>query len=213
MYFIIVTFAALQLLGIVATISSGLTGGGQGLALPIPTWSLTYQNWPFYTRCWPCWCGHRRLRLGPARQAGLGLFAIPDDEGKAAARPGDQRLQVIAFVLGGTSSASPAAIYAYYHDVPQRARHLQQGHEHADHAVGAAQQHGTLGGAGVGAFIIEPSPTSPSTSLGGWPTPARSRLLLFSGLLGLMVLFLPRGLIPTVSAWKNQRHSSRSKTR
>jgi len=41
MYFVIVTFAALQLLAVVATNTSGLTGGSQGLALPLPT-------------CWRC---------------------------------------------------------------------------------------------------------------------------------------------------------------
>ena len=84
MYFIIVTFAALQLLGIVATIWSGFTGGSQGLALPIPTWPLAYQNWPFYypllallvlSVAVSAWV--RRSKLG------VGLFAIQDDEGKA----------------------------------------------------------------------------------------------------------------------------------
>src|SRR6266849_6066107 len=104
MYFIIVTFAALQLLGIVATIWSGLTGGSQGLALPIPTWPLAYRNWPFYypllallvlAVAVSAWV--RRSKLG------LGLFAIAGDEDKAAGLGlATNAYKLIAFVLGGT---------------------------------------------------------------------------------------------------------------
>jgi ABC-type branched-subunit amino acid transport system ATPase component len=63
---------------------------------------------------------------------------------------------------------------------------------------------GSLWGPVLGAFIIEPLANLTSTSLGGANAGA-IRLLLFGGLLGLVVLFLPRGLIPTVSGWKTQR--------
>ena len=55
------------------------------LALPIPPWPLAYQDWPFY---YPLLA---LLVLAVAVSAlvrrsklGLGLFAIKDDEGKAA---------------------------------------------------------------------------------------------------------------------------------
>jgi branched-chain amino acid transport system permease protein len=69
---------------------------------------------------------------------------------------------------------------------------------------------GTLWGPVLGAFIIEPLANLTSTSLGGANAGA-IRLLLFGGLLGLVVLFLPRGLIPTVSAWKTQRQGQDQK--
>ena len=46
--FVIMTIAFLFLLGIVATNWSSLTGGSAGLTLPLPMWSVEYQNWPFY---------------------------------------------------------------------------------------------------------------------------------------------------------------------
>ncbi len=48
MYFVIVTFSTLQLLTVIATTWTGLTRGNQGLAMPLPTWSLDYRNWPIY---------------------------------------------------------------------------------------------------------------------------------------------------------------------
>jgi branched-chain amino acid transport system permease protein len=206
MYFIIVTFAALQLLGIVATIWSGLTGGSQGLALPIPTWPLTYQNWPFYypllallvlSVAVSAWV--RRSKLG------VGLFAIADDEDKAAglglATNADK---LIAFVLGGTFLGVAGGIYAYYVTFLNVSAVFDIVTSMLIVLSALLGGRGTLWGPVLGAFIIEPLANLTSTSLGGANAGA-IRLLLFGGLLGLVVLFLPRGLIPTVSAWKTQR--------
>jgi branched-chain amino acid transport system ATP-binding protein/branched-chain amino acid transport system permease protein len=212
MYFIIVTFAALQLLGIVATIWSGLTGGSQGLALPIPTWSLTYQNWPFYypllgllvlavvVSAWV-----RRSKLG------LGLFAIQDDEGKAAGLGlATSAYKLIAFVLGGTFLGVAGGIYAYYVTFLNVSAVFDIATSMLIVLSALLGGRGTLWGPVLGAFIIEPLANLTSTSLGGADAGA-IRLLLFGGLLGIVVLFLPRGLLPTVSAWKNQRQGQDQK--
>jgi ABC-type branched-subunit amino acid transport system ATPase component/ABC-type branched-subunit amino acid transport system permease subunit len=207
MYFIIVTFAALQLLGIVATIWSGLTGGSQGLALPIPTWSLTYQNWPFYypllallvlAIAVSAWV--RRSKLG------LGLFAIAGDEGKAASLGlATSAYKLIAFVLGGTFLGVAGGIYAYYVTFLNVSAVFDIVTSMLIVLSALLGGRGTLWGPVLGAFIIEPLANLTSTSLGGADAGA-IRLLLFGGLLGLVVIFLPRGLLPTVSAWTRQRH-------
>ncbi len=208
MYFIIVTFAALQLLGIVATIWSGLTGGSQGLALPIPTWPLAYQNWPFYypllallvlAVAVSAWV--RRSKLG------LGLFAIQDDEDKAAGLGlATNAYKLIAFVLGGTFLGVAGGIYAYDVTFLNVSAVFDIVTSMLIVLAALLGGRGTLWGPVLGAFIIEPLANLTSTSLGGANAGA-IRLLLFGGLLGLVVLFLPRGLLPTVSGWKNQRHS------
>jgi ABC-type branched-subunit amino acid transport system ATPase component/ABC-type branched-subunit amino acid transport system permease subunit len=205
MYFIIVTFAALQLLGIVATIWSGLTGGSQGLALPVPTWSLAYQNWPFYypllallvlAVAVSAWV--RRSKLG------LGLFAIKDDEGKAAGLGlATSAYKLIAFMLGGTFLGVAGGIYAYYVTFLNVSAVFDIVTSMLIVLSALLGGRGTLWGPVLGAFIIEPLANFTSTSLGGADA-GSIRLLLFGGLLGLVVLFLPRGLLPTVSAWKNQ---------
>jgi branched-chain amino acid transport system permease protein len=206
MYFIIVTFAALQLLGIVATIWSGLTGGSQGLALPIPTWPLAYQNWPFYypllallvlAVAVSAWV--RRSKLG------LGLFAIAGDEDKAAGLGlATNAYKLIAFVLGGTFLGVAGGIYAYYVTFLNVSAVFDIVTSMLIVLAALLGGRGTLWGPVLGAFIIEPLANLTSTSLGGANAGA-IRLLLFGGLLGIVVLFLPRGLIPTVSGWKNQR--------
>ena len=212
MYFIIFTFAALQLLGIVATIWSGLTGGSQGLALPIPTWPLAYQNWPFYypllallvlSVAVSAWV--RRSKLG------VGLFAIQDDEGKAAGLGlATNAYKLIAFVLGGTFLGVAGGIYAYYVTFLNVSAVFDIVTSMLIVLSALLGGRGTLWGPVLGAFIIEPLANLTSTSLGGANAGA-IRLLLFGGLLGLVVLFLPRGLIPTVSGWKNQRQGQDQK--
>ena len=212
MYFIIVTFAALQLLGIVATIWSGLTGGSQGLALPIPTWSLTYQNWPFYypllallvlAVAVSAWV--RRSKLG------LGLFAIQDDEGKAAGLGlATNAYKLIAFVLGGTFLGVAGGIYAYYVTFLNVSAVFDIVTSMLIVLSALLGGRGTLWGPVLGAFIIEPLANLTSTNLGGANAGA-IRLLLFGGLLGLVVLFLPKGLLPTLSAWKTHRQTQDQK--
>jgi ABC-type branched-subunit amino acid transport system ATPase component len=54
----------------------------------------------------------------------------------------------------------------------------------------------------LGAFLIEPLNEFSNNSLGG----GNARLLVFGGLMGLVVMFLPRGILPTladrVAAWR-----------
>jgi ABC-type branched-subunit amino acid transport system ATPase component/ABC-type branched-subunit amino acid transport system permease subunit len=212
MYFIIVTFAALELLGIVATIWSGLTGGSQGLALPIPTWSLSYQNWPFYypllgllvlAVAVSAWV--RRSKLG------LGLFAIQDDEEKAAGLGlATGAYKAVAFVLGGTFLGVAGGLYAYYVTFLNVSAVFDIVTSMLIVLAALLGGRGTLWGPVLGAFIIEPLANFTSTSLGGADAGA-IRLLLFGGLLGGVVLFLPRGVLPTLADWRNhkQHHPER----
>ena len=212
MYFIIVTFAALQLLGIVATIWSGLTGGSQGLALPVPTWSLSIQNWPFYysllallviSVAVSAWV--RRSKLG------LGLFAIQDDEDKAAGLGlATSAYKLIAFVLGGMFLGIAGGIYAYYVAFLNASAVFDIITSMLIVLSALLGGRGTLWGPVLGAFIIEPLANFTSTSLGGADA-GSIRLLLFGGMLGLVVVFLPRGILPTASARLRRRQQPQAR--
>jgi branched-chain amino acid transport system permease protein len=204
MYFVIVTFAALQLLGIVATTWSGLTGGSQGLALPLPTWSLSYENWPFY---YPL-LGLLILTVAVSAvvrrsKLGLGLFAIADDEDKAAGLGLRTDIyKMIAFVFGGTFVGIAGGLYAYYVSFLNVAAVFDIVTSVLIVLAALLGGRGTLWGPVLGAFILEPLANFTSTGLGGADAGA-IRLLLFGGLLGAVVLFLPRGVLPTVTrAWQ-----------
>jgi branched-chain amino acid transport system permease protein len=200
MYFVIVTFAALQLLEIVTTAWSGLTGGSEGLALPVPTWNLNYQDWPFYypllalmvaTIAVSWWV--RRSKLG------LGLFAIRDDEDKAAGLGLRTALyKMIAFVLGGTFLGIAGGIYAYYISFLNSAAVFDIVTSMLIVLCALLGGRGTLWGPVLGAFIVAPISNFTSTNLGGADA-GPIRLLLFGALLGGVALFLPRGVLPAIT--------------
>jgi branched-chain amino acid transport system permease protein len=207
MYFVIVTFAALQLLGVVATTWSSLTGGSKGLALPLPTWSLDRQDWPFYYALLVL------LILTVAVSAvvrgsklGLGLFAIQDDEDKATGLGLRTAVyKMIAFVLGGTFLGVAGGIYAYYVTFLNTSAVFDVVTSVLIVLAALLGGRGTIWGPVLGAFIIEPLANATTTNLGGADAGA-IRLLLFGGLLGAVVLFLPRGVLPTIAArWQRAR--------
>jgi branched-chain amino acid transport system permease protein len=202
MYFVIVTFATLQLLGVVATTWSGLTGGSQGLALPLPTWSLSYQNWPFYYPMLGLLVGTIAVSAWVRRsKLGLGLFAIQDDEDKAAGLGLQTTVyKMIAFVLGGTFVGIAGGIYAYYVTFLNTAAVFDIVTSVLIVLAVLLGGRGTLWGPVLGAFIVAPISNVTSTGLGGADSGA-IRLLLFGGLLGAVAIFLPRGVLPVVESW------------
>jgi ABC-type branched-subunit amino acid transport system ATPase component/ABC-type branched-subunit amino acid transport system permease subunit len=210
MYFVIVTFAALQLLGVAATTWSSLTGGSQGLALPLPTWSLSHQNWPFY---YPL-LGLLVITVASSAfvrrtKFGAGLFAIRDDEDKASGLGLRTAVyKMIAFMLGGTFLGIAGGIYAYYVSFLNVGAVFDIVTSVLIVLSALLGGRGTVWGPVLGAFIIEPLANFTSTDLGGANAGA-IRLLLFGGLLGAVVLFLPRGVLPTLAAHVRPRRRGR----
>ena len=143
----------------------------------------------------------RRSKLG------LGLFAIQDDEEKAAGLGlATGAYKAAAFVLGGTFLGVAGSLYAYYVTFLNVSAVFDIVTSMLIVLAALLGGRGTLWGPVLGAFIIEPLANFTSTSLGGADAGA-IRLLLFGGLLGR------RGALPaapvccaTVSAWKNQKH-------
>ena len=209
-YFVIVTFAALELLGVAATTWSGVTGGSQGLALPLPTWSMAYQNWPFYYPLLGLLVLTVAVSAAVRRgKLGLGLFAIADDEDKASGlglRTAVYKMN--AFVLAGTFTGIAGGIYAYYVAFLNVAAVFDIVTSMLIVLAALLGGRGTVWGPVLGAFIIEPLANLTSTSLGGADAGA-IRLLLFGGLLGAVVLFLPRGVLPTVTGYCRRRQAPR----
>lgn len=207
MYFVIVTFAALQLLGLVATTWSGLTGGSQGLALPLPTWNLRYQDWPFYYALLGLLLIMVTVSALVRRSAfGMGLFAIQDDEEKAAGLGIVTPVyKLAAFVLGGTFTGIAGGLYAYYVSFLNTAAVFDIVTSVLIVLAALLGGRGTVAGPVLGAFILEPLANFTSTSIGGSSAGA-FRLLIFGGLLGAVVLFLPRGVLPSISAGLRRRN-------
>ena len=194
--FVIMTIAFLFLLQIVATNWSDLTNGTAGITLPLPTWSLDIQNWPFYYSLAGL-LGLSLLMSWRIRRTkfGMGLVAMREDEDKAGTVGVDTPVyKLLGFVASAVFVGMAGAIYGYYLafvDPIGLFNILLSVQILLSMLLGGR---GTLFGPVLGAFLIEPLNEWSNNSLGG----GNSRLLVFGGLMALVVLFLPRGIIPTL---------------
>jgi ABC-type branched-subunit amino acid transport system ATPase component/ABC-type branched-subunit amino acid transport system permease subunit len=194
--FVILTIGFLFLLQLIAINWDGLTNGTQGLSLPIPTWDIAYQYWPFYyallailalslLTAWRI----RRTKFG------TGLIAMREDEDKAATVGVNTPVyKMLGFVASGVFLGMAGGVYAYYlafidprgmFDIVISVQII---------LCMLLGGRGTLWGPVLGAFLIEPLNELANQQMGG----GNSRLLIFGGLMALVVLFLPKGILPTV---------------
>jgi ABC-type branched-subunit amino acid transport system ATPase component/ABC-type branched-subunit amino acid transport system permease subunit len=197
--FVILTIAFLFLVQLLATNWDSLTNGTGGITLPIPTWSVEYQYWPFYYTL----MGLLAVSLLASwwirrNKFGMGLIAIREDEDKAATvGVSTPTYKLLAFAASAVFVGMAGGVYGYYIsfiDPLGMFNILLSVQIILSLLLGGRA---TLWGPVLGAFIIEwLNETSNNEFSGG-----NARLLIFGGLLVLVVLFLPRGIIPTASHW------------
>jgi ABC-type branched-subunit amino acid transport system ATPase component/ABC-type branched-subunit amino acid transport system permease subunit len=201
--FVILTIGFLFLTQLIAINWDSLTNGTQGLSLPIPMWDVAYQYWPFYYALFAI-LAVALLTSWHIRRTkfGTGLIAMREDEDKASTIGINTPVyKMLAFVLSGVFLGMAGGIYAYYlafidprgmFDIVISVQII---------LCMLLGGRGTLWGPVLGAFLVEPLNELANQQMGG----GNSRLLIFGGLMALVVLFLPSGIIPTVSGWISQR--------
>lgn len=198
--FVIVSYAMLELLGLVVRNWSSLTGGSQGLLMPLPDWDVRFHNWPFYYALLALLLLSVGMTAAIRRSKfGLGLVAIRDDEDKAAGIGVVTPVyKSLAFMASAVLVGVAGAVYGYYvsfltvstmFDIVLSLQVVL--------AVLLGGQ-ATVWGPVLGAFIVVPLAEVTNTSIGGVDAGAL-RLIMFGGLLLLVTLALPRGIIPSVS--------------
>jgi ABC-type branched-subunit amino acid transport system ATPase component/ABC-type branched-subunit amino acid transport system permease subunit len=195
--FVILTIGFLFLLQLIATNWDSLTNGTQGLSLPIPTWDVAYQYWPFYYALLVI-LGLSLLTSWRIRRTkfGMGLIAMREDEDKAATVGVSTPVyKMLGFIASGVFLGMAGGVYAYYlafidprgmFDIVISVQII---------LCMLLGGRGTLWGPALGAFLIEPLNELANQQMGG----GNSRLLIFGGLMALVVLFLPQGILPTVA--------------
>jgi ABC-type branched-subunit amino acid transport system ATPase component/ABC-type branched-subunit amino acid transport system permease subunit len=194
--FVIMTIAFLFLLQIVATNWKDLTRGSAGITLPLPMWSIEYQNWPFYYSL-AALLGLSLVMSWRIRRTkfGMGLVAMREDEDKAATVGVNTPVyKLLGFVASAVFVGMAGAVYGYYLafvDPIGMFNILLSVQILLSMLLGGR---GTLFGPVLGAFLIEPLNEYSNNNLGG----GNARLLIFGGLMALVVVFLPRGVIPTL---------------
>jgi len=196
--FVIITIAFTLLVQFVARQWTGLTNGSSGITLPLPDWPREWGNWPFHLVLVALLALSLLLSWWIRRtKFGTGLIAIREDEGKAGTIGINAPVyKLLAFGLSALLTGMAGSVYGYY---------LTFVDPSGMFAILLSVQivlsvilggRGTLFGPVLGAFIIQPLNSWANTIGGG----GNVRLVLFGGLLVLLVLLLPSGILPSLQA-------------
>jgi ABC-type branched-subunit amino acid transport system ATPase component/ABC-type branched-subunit amino acid transport system permease subunit len=202
--FVIITIAMLLAAQILAANFKSLTQGSDGITLQLPFWSRDFQNIPFYyaflgllvlTVLFSAWLRGTKF--------GAGLVAIREDEGKAASiGVNTTRFKVVAYAASAFMIGTAGGVYAYYLTFINPVGSFAILGSVTIVLATLTGGRGTLYGPVIGAFIVN-LVSEESTVYGGG---SQSRVLIFGVALMLVVLFLPRGILPTAEAWWRKRH-------
>ncbi len=201
--FVIITIAFLLLTQLVLLNWRSFTKGSSGLSLPLAQWDPAYQNWPFYYALAALLAVSVLLSWRIRRsKLGMGLIAMREDEDKAATVGiSTPTYKMVGFVASAVTLSMAGGIYAYYLNFidPRGMFDIVISVQIILSVLLGGRA--TLWGPVLGAFIIEPLNEVANQQLGG----GNSRLLIFGGLMALVVLFMPRGIVPTVAGLLDRR--------
>lgn len=206
--FVIATIAMLLIFRLLALNLRELTKGAPGLSQPLPPWTPEFSRMPFFYYMLAClivalavsaYIRHSRF--------GLGLLAIRDDEGKAQMVGVNTTLyKVIAFGVSAYFVGLSGGIWSYFatHISPVFAFDIIVGVEMILMTMLGGL--GTLWGPVLGAFIFVPASDLILFNFGS----TTIHLAILGGLMTLILLFLPQGILPTLSGWLEERRTPRA---
>ncbi len=206
--FVVVTIAMVFIFRIIALNLSSITNGARGLTQPRPgwggvPWSPEFIKIPFHYIMLALLCLtifiSWRIRQS---KFGLGLIAIREDEGKAEAVGINTMLyKVLAFGISAYFMGVAGGIYSYFFTYidPQFIFDVFTGVTMVLIAILGGR--GTLWGPVLGAFIMEPLGNWVVGTFGG----TQIHLAVFGGILLVVMLFMPQGILPTLSDAVKQR--------
>lgn len=206
--FVIATIAMLLIFRITALNLREITKGAPGLSQPLPPWSPEFSRMPFYyyilfwllIALFVSWY-IRRSRFG------LGLVAIRDDEGKAEMVGVNTTLyKVLAFGVSAYFVALGGGVWSYFttHISPVFAFDIIVGVDMILMTMLGGL--GTLWGPVLGAFILVPAGDFILFQFGS----TTIYLAIIGGLMMLVIIFMPKGILPTLAEWIQNRHAPRA---
>ena len=196
--FVVVTIAVFFIFQTLAT-NLSFTGGTGGIQLPFVSWTFSVYNERFYyvalvrlvatvVLSWAV----RRARFG------LQLMAIRDDEDRARGMGvRTARVKLAAFVLSAIPVGMVGGLWAYFLGDVYPQSGFDPLFDIALALMGFFGGIGTIAGPLVGALILE--------SLQQYFTQTFSAnglyLIIYGGLFLVVILLMPRGIVPSVSHW------------
>jgi ABC-type branched-subunit amino acid transport system ATPase component/ABC-type branched-subunit amino acid transport system permease subunit len=201
--FVIITIAFLLILQLATLNWTSFTGGSNGLTLPITTYPRDWQYAPFYyvllgvlglqiVMSW--WI--RRTKFG------MGLIAIREDEDKAGAVGINTSVyKVLAFVASAVLIGVAGGVYAYYVTfVDYRGMYNIQNSVLVVLAALLGGR-GTVLGPVLGGFAVQIIKEEANVHFGT----TQMNLVVYGLVMAAVVLFLPRGVVPSVARWARER--------
>lgn len=186
-YFALGMLGLMQVLTMVASAWSGVTGGGEGIYLP-PTASLRPL---YYAAAGLVVAGIAVTWLVERSAFGLRLLSIREDELAAEAMGVDTtRAKLAAFVIASAFPALAGGLYAWRLSYIDPASAFPLSYEVRAILMSIFGGAGTVWGPLVGGFVL--------TIVGEvlWAKFAELHLFLFGSMIILVLLFMPEGLIP-----------------
>ena len=196
--FVIITIAVLWSMQLLAQVAKPVTGGADGIVVPPPPWAKEFGNIPYYYMFFTVLLLTILLAWFVMNsRLGAGLVAIRNDEGKAASIGINTTLyKITAYALSAIPFGVAGALYGQYLSFvnPIGAFGILTSVILVLAALVGGR--GTLWGPVIGGFIIAFANEFATVSAGG----VSARVLIMGIVLILVVMFLPAGLLPTISA-------------
>jgi len=211
--FVVVTIAIVFIFRLLALNLSSITNGANGLTQPRPgwggvPWSPELIKIPFLyfflvllclTIFASWWIRNSKF--------GLGLIAIREDEGKAESVGIDTMMyKVLAFGVSAYFVAVAGGIYSYFFTYIDPTFIFDVFVSVTMVLMAILGGRGTLWGPVLGAFIMQPLSIWVVGAFGG----SSIHLSVFGGILLLVMLFMPQGILPAVSESLNKRKQVQS---
>jgi branched-chain amino acid transport system permease protein len=201
--FAIVTITVLFVAQTLAFNLRSITDGAQGLAIPPATFSVTTFERPFYYVLTVLLAFAMAITWASMRsKIGLALSSVRADEDKArGVGVHVTAVKLLAFCVSVGITAMVGAIWAYYEsfNYPQFA---------IDPLITIAMVlmtflggRATLWGPVVGALVLETAQQVLAYQFGG----SKIYLIAYALVFLLVMLLLPRGILPTIQDWLRQR--------
>lgn len=206
--FVIASIAMLLIFRLLALNLREITKGAPGLSQPLPPWTPEFSRMPFYYYML-VWLIVAVIVSAFIRRSrfGLGLLAIRDDEGKAEMVGVHTTFyKVIAFGISAYFVGLAGGVWSYSttHISPIFAFDIVVGVEMILATMLGGL--GTIWGPVLGAFILIPTSDFILFRFGS----TTIHLAIFGTSMMLIILFLPRGILPTVKDWLEERRAPRA---
>jgi branched-chain amino acid transport system permease protein len=208
-----VTIAMIFIFRLLALNLDGITNGAKGLTQPRPgwgdiPWSPEIIKIPFHYIMLVLLCltlfVSWRIRQS---KFGMGLIAIREDEGKAEAVGIDTMMyKVLAFGISAYFIGVAGGIYSYFLTYIDPGFVFDIFTSVTMVLMAILGGRGTLWGPVLGAFIMQPLSDWVVGQFGG----TQIHLSVFGGILLFVMLFMPQGILPTLSEYIKKRAKARN---